>query len=782
MDIEEEIEEKLFNLRKFRKDDNIEPIPYYFRDGERRIHYIIVLQDTAIYKKEVLRKVLDFLSFLEYQGLEFEFEIGVMDASLVFLKIHATDIVIKHFANVYDVDIDNAGHNFIPDDSCRCYFRMTKLTRDNDDVFRRKGSATSCEINLLLYKILSDPLTYDERDVYGIDKMIKLGFIKDAFPLHDGPWQWAEEKQENLNDRQILSKYWANFSMWYKEQPINLVSKYFGTDMAFFFAWCEYYNFMLIIVAIVGITFILINVLILVAAPSVVLPQFCNATDAMICPMCSSKMCHFVPVRNYCKTHRAEFVLGNYVNVIYAVFISIWVAAFLECWRRKECTLRVRWNVQHTDVEYKIRYDYKDKSTYRKKSMVTGKIEPYVPVGVKILRYSLIYFIVFLVLVLVSSYVILLVLMKNFLISLMESEPRRTLLTTVVYSICQVIFIKTFSMFYIKISMWLTYMEVPKTQKMYDDRVIYKIYLFGFINNYIPILYTAFLRGQLATLPGKKSVTHIFDEDFCLPSGCVILLSIQLLVVMSLKSFGGNIFTAIGRFIRQMLFAASQKKTVAETEMYVPVWEKEYYLEKSNKELWAFHFSEMILQFGYVSFFMAAFPLVGLIAVLNNFVEFRMTAIKLVRGNRRPVPNMIGGIGAWDDIIKFASYFSIICNAFMVAFNTRFIRSVVYSAVSEGGEEGLFNFTYSLYAVKDLPSKFHNIVDVDECFYFGLRHPPSHAKKYTFRDEHYMVLTWKFVFIIIFENLILMVIGGIYYFVDAMPEELKNNYTEKNYL
>lgn len=33
--------------------------------------------------------------------------------------------------------------------------------------------------------------------------MNKLGYIKDSFPLHDGPWQWTDEKQENLNDRQV---------------------------------------------------------------------------------------------------------------------------------------------------------------------------------------------------------------------------------------------------------------------------------------------------------------------------------------------------------------------------------------------------------------------------------------------------------------------------------------------------------------------------------------------------------------------------------------------------
>lgn len=57
----------------------------------------------------------------------------------MYLKIYANDEVIKHLAELYDIDIDNAGHNFIPDYSCRCRFRKTELTKEDEDVFKRKG-------------------------------------------------------------------------------------------------------------------------------------------------------------------------------------------------------------------------------------------------------------------------------------------------------------------------------------------------------------------------------------------------------------------------------------------------------------------------------------------------------------------------------------------------------------------------------------------------------------------------------------------------------------------
>ena len=45
----------------------------------------------------------------------------------------------------------------------------------------------------------------------------------------------------------------------------------------------------------------------------------------------------------------------------------------------------------------------------------------------------------------------------------------------------------------------------------------------------------------------------------------------------------------------------------------------------------------MVLQFGFVTIFVAAFPLAPLFALLNNWIEIRLDAGKFVTETRRPV-------------------------------------------------------------------------------------------------------------------------------------------------
>ena len=58
-------------------------------------------------------------------------------------------------------------------------------------------------------------------------------------------------------------------------------------------------------------------------------------------------------------------------------------------------------------------------------------------------------------------------------------------------------------------------------------------------------------------------------------------------------------------------------------------------------------YTEIVIQFGYVVLFAAAFPLGPLFCVLNNIVEIKLDAHKILCTTARPIPRGADSIGAW---------------------------------------------------------------------------------------------------------------------------------------
>lgn len=68
---------------------------------------------------------------------------------------------------------------------------------------------------------------------------------------------------------------------------------------------------------------------------------------------------------------------------------------------------------------------------------------------------------------------------------------------------------------------------------------------------------------------------------------------------------------------------------------------------KYDSRLWNVFFFFPVIQFGFVTLFVASFPLAPLFALLNNIIEIRLDAKKFVTELRRPVAVRAKDIGKW---------------------------------------------------------------------------------------------------------------------------------------
>ena len=69
-----------------------------------------------------------------------------------------------------------------------------------------------------------------------------------------------------------------------------------------------------------------------------------------------------------------------------------------------------------------------------------------------------------------------------------------------------------------------------------------------------------------------------------------------------------------------------------------------------------------VIQYGFVTMFVAAFPLAPLLALLNNIFEIRLDAYKYTTQTRRPLGHRARDIGIWLRILEAMTYMSVISN------------------------------------------------------------------------------------------------------------------------
>jgi len=77
-----------------------------------------------------------------------------------------------------------------------------------------------------------------------------------------------------------------------------------------------------------------------------------------------------------------------------------------------------------------------------------------------------------------------------------------------------------------------------------------------------------------------------------------------------------------------------------------------------------------VIQFGFITIFVAAFPLAPFFALINNWVEIRLDAQKFVTEYRRPVVERVQDLGIWLPILQLITHVAVFSNVRLSADNT----------------------------------------------------------------------------------------------------------------
>ncbi|XP_030269721.1 anoctamin-1a isoform X2 [Sparus aurata] len=536
---------------------------------------------------------------------------------------------------------------------------------DRDKFFDTKTRSS------IVYEVLKRTRCTRAKYSMGITSLLANGVYTSAYPLHDGE---IEGVNAEPNDRKLLYEEWASYSVFYKYQPIGLIRKYFGEKVGLYFAWLGVYTQMLIPAAIVGVIVFLYGCA--TVDDNIPSMEICDhRNNITMCPLCD-RACSYWKLVTACGTARASHLFDNPATVFFSIFMALWAVLFMEHWKRRQMRLNYVWDLtgfgeeeeDHNRAEYEFRVMQKtlkqEHSTpkgEKVKLTCTDRLPAYLTTVVMMGFMIAVTFAIVFGVILYRISIKAALHMSNYPAA--RSNIRATVKTTA--AIINLIIIIILDEIYAAIARWLTTLEVPKTDKSFEERLIFKTFILKFVNAFTPIVYLAFFRGRLVGRPGNYLyVVGSYRMEECAHAGCLMELCIQLCITMLGKQLIQNNLFEIG--IPKLKKLLRRRKSELDSKQEEEL-NKTLQRHERDHILGPFvglspEYMEMIIQFGMVTLFVASFPLAPLFALLNNIIEIRLDAKKFVMELRRPIAAKAKDIGIWYNLLRGLSKVAVIVN------------------------------------------------------------------------------------------------------------------------
>uniref|UniRef100_A0A3P8U9D4 Anoctamin n=1 Tax=Amphiprion percula TaxID=161767 RepID=A0A3P8U9D4_AMPPE len=639
-----------------------------------------------------------------------------------------------------------------PADYYTCQFRTNKLQSDHQETFFK-----TTQRHQVLYEILArTPYGSVKKGEVGIDRLVSEQVFTAAYPLHQGDFRLPSPPvpPHCLGLRQILYAYWAQWSCWRRYQPLDHIREYFGEKIALYFAWIGFYTAWLLPASLVGTVIFLIGF--------GLMQRVCQESLPLL--------------------HRSIINMSLINNT---VFMSLWAVTFLEYWKRTCSSLSHRWDCSDfQDIEERPRPEFTATAPMTVRNPVTGAEEPYFPEQKRLNRTLTGCMVIIIMVAVVLMFLIAVILYRTILS--IETEGvlvfQAGRISSLSGSVLNLLVILLLSRVYTALAHILTRWEMHRTQTKYEDMFILKVFIFQFVNFYSSPIYIAFFKGRFVGYPGNYNTLFGVRNEDCGAGGCLIELAQELLVIMVGKQLINNIQEFISpklkswwqkRKLRPQL--KEKKKEVdgeeaqGEDEEVCP-WEDDYQLlvcEGLFSE-----YLEMVLQFGFITIFVAACPLAPLFALINNWVEIRLDAHKFVTEYRRPVAERAQDIGIWFPILQFITHMAVLSNAFLIAFTSSFLPRLYYRYTRDSTLRGFISFTLAT-SPHTFSQQHHNA----SCRYRGFRDENGE-----YLPEYFHLLAIRLGFIIVFEHVVFFIGRLIDLMVPDIPEEVELKIKREHYM
>ena len=375
----------------------------------------------------------------------------------------------------------------------------------------------------------------------------------------------------------------------------------------------------------------------------------------------------------------------------FCAFMALWSTAFIEYWKRKESRISMEWGMSEFEETEQDRPAFVGKKIA---SPVTGKKEVYFSRFTRFYRsfQSSAVIVTFLTLVIgiVALIFFIRISMNNFYINGNAVGP-------IIASVLLSIQIQVMNEVYSGLAIRLNDYENHRTDTEYENALVVKIFLFQVVNSYIALFYTAFAKPFLSVDP----CTEGGNGD------CMYEMQSMLSTIFISKLFGGAILQVMvpmaQYYYKLREVSANVKKSEQNYKRFedanvhsnfisdvsiinnriddsdqavrdkfdISEVERAFLMQEYDSMLGSLgDYSDLVMQFGFMTLFGSVFPLCVLLSLFNNYIEIRVDSWKMCQVVRRPHPKSSEDIGSWISMFELLSYLAVFVNAGLVVFTS----------------------------------------------------------------------------------------------------------------
>jgi len=573
--------------------------------------------------------------------------------------VQYTEMVREEVYTRYRVDTSNASGK----DPESSKIKLNEPDYDDGSIFSQRHRLR------VIYEMLVGEVMFDPSLPSGAQIRVEefsldmYNPLDGAFPLHDN-----DLKNELFEDFGVMGIMTCSTEQF--EETLNEIRNYYGEEIAFYFAFLRKYNIALYIPVFGGVV-------------------------AFIFQMA-----------------RGDKVGINGIS-FFALFLILWSVIFVEFWHGVERELSSDWGMTRFSRKAVPRPQFKGQKVV---SDITGKVveEHRVPafyyccLGVS-------YTTVFLFIMMVVATVTGLYIWRL-------NMPCGSLGYSILIGSLNAVAIQVWNVIYAQVSFVLNERENHRLQAEYDKSMVWKKILFYMINSYISLFFIAFLprpdtncaEGDTASEDDEAILSELRLQ---LASLFITAIFVQNVLEMYMNPIFDYVFTALGWVVPEYDLDSIQHVEVTQYAMPPGTLldADEQVAQYPSPELLD-QMAEIVIQYGYVTFFIIVFPITPLLALINNFAEIYVDT-KSWRETRRPIPKGATGIGEWNAVLSLFSLIAVITNIALVSFHTDNVKEMFNTDSDDQTTTAYFFF--GLCAIIYFCIVIIRFLNIGECFVGG---------------------------------------------------------------